>query len=404
MCMKENSEWLEKQKKMEDIIYDLFKNKSFRNHSDKSRYIYNLVGNGSFENVVKRSLKDDLLELSMMDDQFKDEVPYIYGECYVDRFIMTYLLLRGFHHQKNNFDNFKVIVDDLKEYKARYMFLDISDFSINMDLIEFIFSNKYYKDLVNTREYLKMLYEKIGNIGFDSFAFFKDYEKYLTIYEDGKVLGSDEVVTARVFDKMIGNLLNNNKDSFYYNKILLFDNRFEYFNNSLYRVEENYYIRNEIVSLLDKFSVDMFNELNVDNYEDSFITSIGCVFDSDTYYEMFNKLHVIVEASELFDKGNKIDALEMIKSLNNEEHKERIGDKVVEFSSNSINIVEKPKTIIERMKVLYNRIDVGISYDFLDEVHETATGSSDIFDKISSVRKNPINKVKRLIMRKRKDK
>ena len=105
-----------------------------------------------------------------------------------------------------------------------------------------------------------------------------------------------------------------------------------------------------------------------------------------------------------FDKGNKIDALEMIKSLNNEEHKERIGDKVVEFSSNSINIVEKPKTIIERMKVLYNRIDVGISYDFLDEVHETATGSSDIFDKISSVRKNPINKVKRLIMRKRKDK
>lgn len=384
--MESISTWLDKQKQMEGIIDDFFYNKVFRIHDDLSKYIYNLVGSGSFENIVKRSLKDDLFDLSRMDYQFRDEVPYIYGKCYVDRFFILYLLLRGFHHQKDNFDNFKVIVDDLKEYRATYMYFDVSDFITVMDTIELILSNKNYKDLVNTRSYLKMLYEKMGSISFDAFRFAKKYESYLKIYEDGKQLGSDDIVVSKVFDKMIGNLLKNNKNEFYYNKILLFSNRFEYFNDNLYRIEDNRFIRSEIVSLLDKFSVDMFNELNVGSNKDSFVTSMGCVFDSDTYYELFNKLYVIFEASELFDKGYKSDALELIKDLNSAKHKEKLFLEVVAYPSNSINMINKPDKIIDRMKELYPKFDDRISYDFLDEVHDNAKYHTDINSVISAKR------------------
>ena len=395
-----SSMWFDKQKRMESIIDDFFGSKVFLVHDDLSKYIYKSIGSGSFENVVKRSLKDDLVKLSQSDDQFRDEVPYISGKCYVDRFLMLYLLLRGFHHQKDNFDNFKVIVDDLKEYRATYMYFDISDFTTVMDTIELILSNKDYKDLFNTRSYLNKLYEEIGSISFDAFSFVKDYEKCLKIYEDGKSLNCDSVVVANVFDSMIGNLLKNNKPDFYYSKILLFGNRYNYFNDNLYRVEDNSFIREQIFNFLDKFSIDMFNELNelnVDSDKDSFIASMGCVFDSDTYYEMNSKLNLMKNASLEYENDNKKKAFQLIKEISSESHKEKIDGKMVSYPTNCINQVEKPKRIIDRMKELYPKFDDSILYDFLDQVHERATSLSEINEDVLYYRNSFFNKVKKVV-------
>ena len=103
--------------------------------------------------------------------------------------------------------------------------------------------------------------------------------------------------------------------------------------------------------------IDFFDELNKDlnDSNDSFITLMKIAFDSDSYHELGSKLNDIIKASKLY-KTNKSEALKVIEELQTKKHKEVIDGIVVAYSDNSINKIDKPKTIFERMLALYRHI------------------------------------------------
>lgn len=113
----------------------------------------------------------------------------------------------------------------------------------------------------------------------------------------------------------------------------------------------------------------MFDELDAPVGEDSLITCLNNVFDSDSYQEMISKLNCLKEASSLYEKGDRVEAFKCISHLDSEKHKKVYSGECVTYSNNALNQVEKPKSLFRREKELYTRIDPSISYSFMEELH-----------------------------------
>ena len=127
----------------------------------------------------------------------------------------------------------------------------------------------------------------------------------------------------------------------------------------------------------------MFYFLNArDGDKDSFIECMDKVFDSDSYSELKSKLGSIVRASIKYESGNVIGALDILKELNSDQHKEVYCGEVISYPTNTMNLISKPKRIIDRMKYLYNRIDPSISYDFMDAAHSNSNNIDEVIDVI----------------------
>ena len=106
------------------------------------------------------------------------------------------------------------------------------------------------------------------------------------------------------------------------------------------------------------------------------------VFDSDSYHEMSSKLNLMKDASLAYENGNKKEALELIKEIDSDKHKEIFNDKIVSYPKSSINQIDKPKRIIDRMKYLYSRIEPDCDYDFLDTLHDNSNHLKDLCNKV----------------------
>ena len=103
----------------------------------------------------------------------------------------------------------------------------------------------------------------------------------------------------------------------------------------------------------------MFAEINKTSDRDSFETYMDILFDSDTNTELLNKMRMLEMASEKYSSGDTDGALLTLSALDSDINKERHGDIVVEFpKENTINKVSKPKTINERMEILYREKDL----------------------------------------------
>lgn len=179
-----------------------------------------------------------------------------------------------------------------------------------------------------------------------------------------------------------------------YPKVLRYGNRYRYVCDKLLEVEKNPFIREEVMSILDKVSMSLFAELNEDSDKDVFIWCMNLVFDSDSYVEFSNKLQILENASNYYKSGIKEVAFALIKQLSSDTLKD------ASYPTNCMNFIPKPTTIIDRMKDLYSKKDSSISYDFMDDIHSSATNISglnnDLSNQISNIKqaKNFLGKIK----------
>ena len=311
--------------------------------------------------------------------------------CYDDNkygFLNLYMIALAYEFQKNNFENFSAILDDMAVVP------DLSsDFTISKFFkcyVGFFMNCEFYKDMVDMRVCFRKFSSDFDGIFFESVIYDVVRRSYYSRFEDKYVKYElDSLRMRKIFDGR----------EFYCDDFLTQKRgRLTYINNKLYDIESNKSIRDELYSDISKLSFEMFNELNLNDEKDSFVECMEVVFDSDTYYEMDNKMRLLKEASKWYNAGAKGDAFGLLRLLNNDEHKERVNDRVVSYPKNSINFIEKPKSIIDRMKELYPRFDESISYDFLDKVHGNANDYSEIMDVTETKRKSLVGRIKQKLM------
>lgn len=328
-----------------------------------------------------------------LDKRFRDK----FISCYDNNqygFLNLYMIAIAYEFQKDNFDNFSAVLDDMiviPDYCTEFTALDYFK-----SFVGYFIACEDYKDIINMRESFKFFLNNFDGRCYSDII--SEVVKKCEFIIDCK----DEFCKNEVYGLSMKKVFEGRE--IYFNPLFIWGKgRLSYINNKLYEIETNPSIRDEIFICLRELVVNPFNVLNEGSSNDSFFECMDIVFDSDTYGEMYKKIKAINKAGMLCENGKKIEGLEIIKNLNSEEYKEKVDDRVIAYPSSGINRVEKPKTIIGRMKYLYSRIEEGLSYDFLDDVHEKANWFEDIDASIIKHRNKLGNKVKRLVLNSRKN-
>ena len=338
-----------------------------------SNYIYDytnlILTDESERRFVNRSLeRRDGLKILLKDmydnsdsrfiDWYKELFSNTFGfhrrksmtDRHIDIFNKVFLFIEAYRYNRDSFDNFSSICDEIlnNNYSKDFIFN-----SNRLDLIKRVISIKEYKDVPELNRFFKYLLTSSDEELSKSNLY---YQNMMFMVESA--LSSEEDLSCDVSNSIIKYAMDNYKDNdivvdILYSDHLLYGDRFDYINNKLREFEPNSYIRREIFSKISNINNDMFFELD---YEDAFKKCLDVVFDSDTYYEIKSKLNDLIKASKIYEEDEK-EALKLISELNSVKHKEVIDGIVMSWpENNNINKVEKPKQIIERMMKLHQTI------------------------------------------------
>lgn len=353
-----------------------------------------------------RDLYDTELELSK-----SLEISNIYNVLYIRAYVLAYFIHR------DDFDSFSVIVNDICRLKCRHTPSKIEVFSdLYFEVMRDIISEPNYKNMPNLRKTFSLILEDAATnragilVDYYQKISYQMLEDYLAIDVDNdeyyyKVLEARLGDCLEKYDNSISNSIFSlyfGIEDLYYSKILLYEDRFFYLNAKIKEIEGVSILRRDIFKCIEKFSVEMFNELNEDSMKDSFITCMDVVFDSDSYFELNNKLAALGEASKLYNCGFVDEAFSLVKSLKDEKHKKKYLGKLFSYCNNGMNLISKPKRIIDREKELYSKLDDSISYDFLDNVYvysATVERLSESIDEAVKKERLPFNRLKNKVKR-----
>ena len=283
--------------------------------------------------------------------------------------INIYAILKAYEYNKNDFENYEAIVDD-----TAFLFIkNISDFinevrniSQVKRIIEGYVSNSKYKDIKLLRDGYKSYFEGIIeknneddiNRLDEMFKMFRDFKTHLDNENRNQRKVSRELeqeiaedIALLVHPDLLPGVYP------YYSRILIYNNRYRYFKENI-KVVSPYY-RKEVFNLVKRLNIGLFAEINKTSDKDSFETYMDILFDSDTNTELLNKMRMLKMASEKYSSGDKGAALLTLSVLDSEINKEHNGNEIVAFpKENTINKIEKPKTINERMEKLYREKDL----------------------------------------------
>ena len=298
-----------------------------------------------------------------------------------------------------NKDNFNVLISDVMRAHRTSGNINFNEGFVkrNIYLIESI---SRYPDYGENELLRQTLIELVSN-----FNVKRDYDKeklydFLKMFFECCDLVGDKKVDSNV-SLILGDIfkLSGTKIFPFYSSLFYYGNRYEYMCNL--EVEDNPKLKEAIFWKVRELNPNLFEALNCNDEkcEDSFIECMNCVFDSDSYFELFNKLDVLKEAGRLYAIGKEKAAFEYMQDLDSDLYKEIYKDYLVCYPKNSINKIIKPKRIIDRMKALYSRIDSDISYDFMEEIHFRSISVDELMKGIDRRINSPISKVKRKIKR-----
>ena len=359
-----------------------------------SNYIYDytnlILTDESERRFVNRSLeRRDGLKILLKDmydnsdsrfiDWYKELFSNTFGfhrrksmtDRHIDIFNKVFLFIEAYRYNRDSFDNFSSICDEIlnNNYSKEFIFN-----SNRIDLIKRVISIKEYKDVPELNRFFKYLLTSSDEELSKSNLY---YQNMMFMVESA--LSSEEDLSCDVSNSIIKYAMDNYKDNdivvdVLYSDHLLYGDRFEYINNKLREFEPNSYIRREIFSKISNINNDMFFELD---YEDAFKKCLDVVFDSDTYYELSSKLDLLDICSNLYVYGKKKESFEMLQLLGSDYHKEVINGIVMESSN-------KPVSLIERMTNLYSSIDPSKSRESLLKVHSLATSISSMYVNIGT--------------------
>lgn len=343
----------------QSYLYNLFEKDNAPEH-------IKVYGYQRYSRMLSRMAKEDKYVTKMREETL-DRALYFYGLRFAHpTYIVILESILNCYNVGNNYENFCCVVDDLSNLiiKRDAKSSEIDDFLCCIYL-EALVSNPYYKDMPNYREFIK---RSICNLDLEAIK--NIYDMYDKMHICGRKINSE--YRAKVLDSRIGGLLNPLSDIVFYSDILLVKkDRYFYINEKLIEIEDSVYWRKTIFDYINNLNINMFDEINVEDGKDSFIVIMDKVFNSDSYFELFSKLRVLSAANKLYSSGDKETSFEMINSIDNDCYKENYLGKEVCYPSNTMNVINKPKKIIDRMKYLYRRVDDSISYDFMDDIHNS---------------------------------
>ncbi|MBE6151061.1 MAG: hypothetical protein E7162_04545 [Firmicutes bacterium] len=324
----------------------------------------------------------------------------IYSEYGIYKYVFNiYTILRFYSMYKEDFDGFKMITDDLStlfitsllniDRSISYIWgADKPNFYTKMDVIEALLSLPNYKTNEKIREEIKKVLDEINYIYEDNLL--KEYkrmsETLISLYQAvDELKEKGYIVKPEVIDKLEDEIMYNVKNGkingdysekrryagtniVLFIPLFLIQERYEIFKEMLNKKEDNQYIQNDILSYIKKMDPSFFDFLNQKmDVEDSFISCMNIVLDSDTYHEVASKLDDVVKASKLYKEDEQA-SLELISALKSTRHKEVIDGVVMHWpENNNINKTNKPEKIIDRMRLLQKTLEFAPSDEFYTE-------------------------------------
>ncbi len=336
-----------------------------------------------------------------------------------------YAMLKAYQYH-HDFETFSVVVDDLSNFFIESILdLNNSSYSSSMfglpkrefvhkkELIDIIMSCKGYENRPFLRENLK---EVLNNINEPySEGYLEKYKEILRCYKE--LIDFQEQnpkLDQKNFESIENDLLKNleacsknyrgyNYDRIeffnYFLPILLQNKRYDFFKNELNTIEENIKYRKDILKQVGTLDIDFFEFLNKElkTENDSFISTIKVVFDSDTYCELQSKLNDLKKASNLY-KENPQEALQIIKELTTNKHKEVIdGIMMIWPRTNTVNQIEKPKTILERTIALHKRLEYPLEEKVYHDKANSSYYQNTIKDFVNSIQNEIASNKKKII-------
>ena len=278
-----------------------------------------------------------------------------------------YCILKAYHEHKDDIDTFNCIVEDCKKLIDCHFLYNNKTSKLfflqeKKQFIDKLISFKYYSTAVRG-----VFLDTFNRLGYPVWEW-KQNEVYSEAFRccdkvcDDYVSLQKENINyqlgdiASIIDSYF-NKVSDNKNSvyeLYYDKSLLFGDRFKYLNDKIVQCIDNKDIRNDFMYKLSKIDYRFFQYLNSRNSDcDSFMTCLDIVFDSDSYYEVGKKLDLLID----FSSSRGMFELErVVEELNDIKNKDRVFGKVVSYQSGTINQVVKPMSIKKRMIDAYSSV------------------------------------------------
>ena len=314
----------------------------------------------------------------------------IYSDYGIYKYVFNiYTILREYSINPDDKESFKMIVDDLSSLFITSIFdtnkhvsyvwgADRPNFHTKQDVIDFLLQIPDYKSNPKIRKEIKKVLDEINYVYEDSLLkgykmmcdnLIEFYEEIDKLKKKGRNISpstidylEEEIMSNVTNAKLFENSYKEKRrqvrfETIYYAPILLEAERYIFLKNTLTEIEEKTEIHDDILNHIKEMNPNFFEYLNKENpQQDSFITCMTIVLDSDTYYEIKSKLNDLIKASKIYEEDEK-EALKLISELNSVKHKEVIDGIVMSWpENNNINKVEKPKQIIERMMKLHQTI------------------------------------------------
>lgn len=296
----------------------------------------------------------------------------------------VYIILATYHYNKENAKNFYKILKvcqqihpfDLEEnlsqrnfYNPEYDYRNELTFAEKKDLFDSLISIEEYSeydifddvisaflDLVSTTnsDDLIRIYKKRIELAKEIIKDKKELEQNKFLY---KTINDQEIITALFKTK--------NLETFHYNKSILVNDHYKYLQENLKKIENNANIQKEIQDKILNINPIIFDYLTKlfstpNHQEDYFIILLDIVFDSDSYFELNNKINTLITESQNLENKSKVFNEnykdELLAKLNSLELKEKRKNKLIMYEKSSKVPIVKPNTITERMQELYQSI------------------------------------------------
>lgn len=295
-----------------------------------------------------------------------------------------YTMLKAYENNKEDFDSFKIIVDDICYIFISNAIANEIETSDKKVLINKILSNEFYPSndllrglMIRTIKEARTRKDEADQKRLDNmFMFLNELIRDKIRFSKLGYVGY--TIKPQIFDIIANDItLLVHRDLLpgcepFYDPILLFGNHYQALKEEIKVVGVNH--REEVYSYFIDLNPGMFEELNKDQEEDSFNECIKNIFDSDTYYELYRKLESLSKADESYKKGDKESAFFRIKDLASNQYKEALLGSVLIFPTDNNNKIEKPKSIGERTKTLFLKHDL-IPQDFNWDILESSAYS-----------------------------
>lgn len=282
-----------------------------------------------------------------------------------------YVMLRAYHEYKDDFSYYDSFVNDFTFLINNGSLLDneaYSGYSLFLkekkDIIDHLISLKAFTDYPAIKDFLVDMVRNVTEKKNDDNEILEEYEATLELIkkavEDTKKYIDHPKYNEAIFNKVLTDMFKTFDDpdsEYFYSPILSLGDRHEYIMEAYENYLDNGEYLDEVVGAIDQFDNGFFEYLDQINGDgkDSFISCMEMVFDSDSFFELLNKLHRLLAATVSFHYKRVDEALLSVRELSTDSFKRIICDKKITLDTDTVNKVDKPTLIVDRMCDAYEK-------------------------------------------------